>query len=64
MITLSRSWLRPWRWSLQLNGRCVGCIVKQRGSYVVHDLDGEVWFTATSRQEALARLQALQLLLS
>ena len=63
MITLSRSWLRPWRWNIWRNKTRLGYISKQHGSYVVRDLDGEVSFTATSRQEALDRLQVLRVLL-
>ena len=64
MIRCSRSWFRPWRWSLRLHGRRVGSIVKQRGSYVVQDLTGEALYVAPSLQEAVRRLQALSVLLA
>ena len=64
MITQSRSWLFPWRWNIWKNKTRLGYMSKRRGQFVVYDLDGEEWFTAPSRQEALRRLQALQLVLS
>ena len=64
MIRCSRSWLWPWRWSLRLHGRRVGSIVKQHGSYVVQDLDGEALYVAPSLQESMRRLQVLSVFLS
>ena len=64
MITLRRSWLRPWRWNIWRGDTRLGYVSKQPAQFVVHDLTGEPWFTASSKQEAVRRLEALQLLLS